>query len=176
VKLRNSLFIIVLAVMLLGATGNANAQKEKYGQCIGANPLGLVFGQLNVTYEQQLSKTNSFTVSGYYMSISDWSAFGFGGSYRWYISPFKDGKKIIEGFSFGPLLAIGFWNYDGAYDYPDGNNGGTSIALGCEAAYKWVWGGFYLEPMLNIQFSLMKPDHYGTYDMFHLGANIGYAW
>lgn len=174
-KTRNLLFIAAIALFMFFMPGKSSAQT--YNQAVSANPLGLVFDIFNVTYEHKLSQTNSFTVNGYYWGVENWNAYGFGGSYRWYIDAFKDGKTSLEGFSVGPAVAIGFWSFDGPsyMDYGD-SFGGTSIAIGGEAAYKWVWDGFMLEPSISIMFNASKVDGYNDYNAFGLGLSAGYAW
>lgn len=169
-----TILLIAAAFIALPLSNEVKAQKKSYSQSIIANPLGLAFGMFNATYEQRVTETNSFTVNGYYWSFLDWQAYGFGGSYRWYLSPFDDGKKILEGFSFGPVVAVGFWSWDGMVT--DLYDGGTSINIGAEAAYKWVWGGFVLEPSISLLFNVSSISGLDSYSPFGLGLGLGYAW
>ncbi|MFA6571662.1 MAG: hypothetical protein WCT77_10580, partial [Bacteroidota bacterium] len=150
-KSKITVAIVALALLVLSSTG---VFAQKYTHAISANPIGLVFGLFNATYEQQVAPINSFTINGYYWSIVDWAAYGIGGSYRWYPKLFDDGKRPLEGFSCGPLVQIGFWKWNGWGTYSD--YGGVSFAIGGEAAYKWVFGGFVVEPSINLVFNLSK--------------------
>lgn len=149
-----------------------NLVAQSYNSAISANPIALAYGMFNATYESRMTAVNSFTISGYYWSFSNWTAFGFGGSYRWYLKLVQDKKTPLEGLSAGPAIAIGFWkwNYAG-YNY----SGGTSIAIGGEAAYKWVFDGFVVEPILQIMFNVANIEGL-DYRPFGAGVNIGYAW
>ena len=144
----------------------------KYNQNIAANPLGLIFGILNVTYEQQIQPKNSFTVSGFFYSYDeDWTGGVIGGSYRFYL--LQEDKRAIEGFSFGPLAQIAFWSYNGhaAYD------GGSVFYIGGEAAYKWVFNkNFSVEPIFSLFFGLNQLTGLGGFQSYGLGVNLGYAW
>lgn len=165
--------MILAFVFFAVATNNSFAAKSSYSQSITANPLGLAFGLLNATYEQQLSPNNSFTVSGYYFSITDWNAYGIGGSYRWYIDLFKTRQKPIEGFSVGPKAGFSFWGWDGITGIYDD---GMTITIGGEALYKWVWDGFALEVGINLDFPVIKPKGLSGLTPFGLVAAVGYAW
>jgi hypothetical protein len=163
-------FLLALAALLIFSATNLSAQKaDKYTQAITANPIGLIFGYFNASYEFQVAPENTLTINGLYWGYSGWSAFGIGGSYRWYIVK-EDKKKIIEGFGFGPTASLGFWNYEN-----DGYSGGTSLSIGGVASYKWVFGGFVVEPLLVLSFNLMTIEGL-AYNSFGLGCNLGYAW
>ena len=165
-----SLFIIILSLITM-CTLSPAAKAQKHEHSISANPIGLVFGVINATYENKLSKENSFTVSGYYWSYSSWNAFGVGGSYRWYIVD----KHALEGFSFGPVVSLGFWSWDGNSIVNDNYDGGTSLSIGGEAAYKWIFGSFVVEPQVGFSINLIKINGL-SYRGFGLGVNLGYAW
>lgn len=168
------LFVIFLVAVFALSLPSKGLMAQSYNNAISVNPIALAFGMFNATYESRLSAANSFTVSGYYWGYSSWKAYGFGGSYRWYLKLLQDNKKPLEGLSAGPAIAIGFWSwggetYFGAYD------GGTSIAIGGEAAYKWVFDGFVVEPILQFMFNVASITGL-SYQPFGAGVNLGYAW
>ncbi len=153
--------------------------KAAYDNVISANPFTLInWGRFNVTFEHKIDKLNSFTVfiesynTKYY---NNWTGYGIGGSYRWYISPFNDNKRSLEGFSFGPLAVLSFWEskYSDKYKY---NYSGQSLSIGGEAAYKWVWGGFALEPSLILMLDALTVDHRDDKNHLSWNVKIGYAW
>lgn len=166
---------MLIVALLVGMSNFAYSQKtvKKYNQSITANPVALAFGLFSFTYEQQIAKENSFTAFGSYWSFGDWTAIGLGGSYRWYL--FQEDKRALEGFSFGPMISIGFWSFANEIAYID-YDGGTSLAVGGEAAYKFVFdGGFSVEPIIQLNLNFL--DISGLdYRPFSVGCNIGYAW
>ncbi len=169
-KLKVFLASIILFLSL--AFSNQSNAKEIYSNAISANPLGLAFGILNATYETLLSPQNSLTISGYYYSWAvDWAAYGLGGSYRWYIVK-EQSKRIIEGFSFGPMASFSFWSWRGIGTA----DGGATLSIGIEGAYKWVFGGFVVEPILTISFPVSRFSGAPSYQSYGLGVNLGYAW
>ncbi len=173
-RLGTFLYAVIAMVLIIGVSNNAYSQKvmKKYNQSITGNPVALAFGLLNATYEQQVSKENSFTVFGSYWSFGGWNAFGFGGSYRWYLM--QDDKKALEGFSFGPMASVGFWSYDNT-GYTDFGTG-TSFAIGAEGAYKFIFdGGFTVEPIIQLGINVLEVNGL-SYRAFSVGANIGYSW
>jgi len=158
------LFTVLLAGMLLFA----QPQKAKsYTKSISADPISLIFGMFNVTYEFQTAPQNSWTIFGsYYFPSSSWTVLGAGASYRWYLLNSKK-TNIIEGFSFGPKAYISYWG-------SDISDGGVGFTIGGEAAYKWVFGGFTVEPIFNLLIPLVK--YYGNSLNVGIGVNLGYAW
>jgi hypothetical protein len=164
-------FKITIAIFALCMVCSTNLWAQRYTHSISADPISLAFGVFNATYEWQTAPINSFTIFGEYWSFVDWSAYGIGASYRWYPHLFEDGKKPLEGFSVGPRIDISFWNWGG---YTGLNNNYTSIGIGGEAAYKWVFGGFVVEPLIVINIPILKIVY--TYGAFGPGVNLGYAW
>ncbi len=170
--MRLKLFVIILVAVFAIALPSKSLVAQSYNNAISANPIALAYGMFNATFESRMSAANSFTISGYYWSFGSWTAFGIGGSYRWYLKLIQDNKKPLEGLSAGPALAVGFWKWDNTY-YNYG--GGTSIAIGGEAAYKWVFDGFVVEPILQIMFNVANIQGL-DYRPFGAGVNLGYAW
>ncbi len=173
-------FIALLTVIVLFASicaTDASAQKTIGAEnAISANPLGLVIGIFNATFEHKLSQENSFTINALYYSIGDWwTAFGVGGSYRWYLFP--QDKKPFEGFGFGPFVSVEYWksDYSALYDYLGYDDGGAMVSIGAEAAYKWNFGGFVVEPVVRYALPLMSFSGL-SYQSYGLGCNLGYAW
>ncbi len=176
----------ILLVLIMSMAFLSTPAKAAYNNNISADPFSLInWGRFNITYEHKVSRINSFTV--FFESYNKdyhkyWNGYGIGGSYRWYISPFNDRKTSLEGFSFGPLAILSFWNTDGYYRkvgknnvfYKDGT--GSALTIGGEAAYKWVWGGFSLEPSIVLLLDVKGVDDRGDIDPLSLNVKIGYAW
>ena len=169
-----SIVLIIIAVAAISIPSK-NALAISYNNAISANPLGLAFGIFNATYENRISAGNSFTIYASYWSYVDWAAYGLGGSYRWYLNNLvQNNKKPLEGLSAGPAISIGFWKWSGSSIYNNYGNG-TSVSIGGEAAYKWVFSGFVVEPIISISFNLVNINGL-IYKPFGLGCNLGYAW
>lgn len=176
--MKKLIFIIPALLIFFSSFQQVQAQAavEDYDQAIMANPISLLFGWFNAAYEVQVTTNNSLVVNGYYFSLFDyWTAFGVGASFRWYFDAFNTGVTPIEGLGVGPLVRLEFWTYDDAGG-PFAYDGGTGISIGGEAVYKWVWGGFVLEPGLNVTFGVADVEGLG--DISPVGAQlaIGYAW
>jgi hypothetical protein len=167
--------IIVLAAVLLISV-SANAQRGNYSQAIKANPLGLALGIFNAEYEFRLGTNNSLGISGNYWTLfSDWNAYGVGATYKWYFDAFNTGANALAGLGVGPALSADFWTYNtgaGLFNY----DGGTTFRVGAEATYKWIFGGFVVEPGMNFMFVVSEVTGLGTISPFGIIFNIGYAW
>lgn len=154
---------------------SANLDAKNYKQAISIDPLDFLVSKVfNATYEHQLSKENSFTVFFSYYNYSDyWDAYGIGGSYRWYLTDLlKDKKNPIEGLSVGPMARVSFWSSD-YYQLEDENS--IYLVIGGEAAYKWVFNDFIVEPILRLGFGVTDISGLG-YSGWGAGVNVGYAW
>lgn len=166
--------LVVSALILTFALSNVSAQ---YSRAISVDPIDFLVSKVfNATYEHQLSEKNSFTVFASYYSYSEWwSAYGIGGSYRWYLTGvLNDDKTPIEGLSVGPMAKISFWDYSGS-DPLGVIDGGSLIVIGAEAAYKFNFGNWFVEPILRLGFAVSELDYLG-YDPLGGGVNVGYAW
>jgi len=169
--------IILLGIVITSADAQVTLKKKKYNESITFNPVSLVFGAFDVTYEKALSKDNSFTASLSYYSYDAWVGYNLGGSYRWY-KPL-DKRHIIEGFSFGPAINFTYWDYSPAIESAsDAYDGGISVQIGGEIAYKMViekW--FVVEPIAKFYLPLFSPDGLtDNFQYFGLGVNLGYGW
>ncbi len=172
-KITTILIAIVIVAIFASSSVLAQTKGMKYNQSISANPLGLVFGVFNATYEQQIAPKNSFTINGSYFTYNDWTAGSIGGSYRFYL--LQEDVRAIQGFSFGPMAQIAFWSWGGpgSYSY----DGGTVFYIGAEAAYKWVFsGGFVVEPSIALRFGVNQLEGLGGFSSYGIGVNLGYAW
>lgn len=169
----------LLLVLIMSIAFLSTPMTAAYNNNISADPFSLInFGRFNVTFEHKIDRLNSFTVffESYNKDYHDhWTGYGIGGSYRWYISPFNDRKTSLEGFSFGPLLFLSFWEHD-KYDKDKHYDNGAALTLGGEAAYKWVWSGFSLEPSIFLLLDLKGVERRDDMDLLGLKINIGYAW
>jgi hypothetical protein len=168
-----AIFAACLIALALTCVPGQQAQAQARDHVISADPLGLAFGMLNATYEQKVGNSNSFTIFGSYWSYLSWTAYGFGGSYRWYFN-LNDGKAPLEGLSAGPMISVGVWDW-GGISFINDYSGGTSIAIGGELAYKWIFGQFAVEPILRLNFNVASISGL-DYRAYGLGVNLGYAW
>jgi hypothetical protein len=167
-------------------SSHATSSTGGYSNAISVDPIRLIFGSFDASYELRMGQSNSLVIFGNYWNISGlWSAFGFGASYRWYIDVSdisKINKGALEGFSVGPAVSVGFWSWTGAsfydpYGVLSSYSGGASINIGGSAAYKWVFGGgWFVEPNVGIMFPISHPTGFSGFNVFGLGAGVGYAW
>lgn len=191
------LLTVFLSLLILLPESQVNAQDKtglNYGHVITVDPLFTATGPyanfhtnytriiFNIGYEHRLSKLNSFTVNTALHLVSNdeiYRIFSLGGSYRWYIDLFNnllnDGKQPIEGLSVGPTAMIQL-----RVDNPDKNYVTTTtmdpefdIGIGGEAAYKFIFSDFVVEPVIRLLIGL--PDM-TDFHVFSLGLNVGYAW
>lgn len=173
-KLKTLILALVAVFFINVFFTEAKAQKpaaKNYIQGISGDLVSLAFGELRVTYEQQIFPINSFTGFLSYWSFGEWSAIGIGGSYRFYL--LNDIARPIEGFSFGPLVKFNSWSITSKTSNRDG---GASLGIGAVAAYKWVFNdALLLEPIIHLNFNLLDVERL-DYRPIIIGINIGYAW
>ncbi len=182
-KLRTLLIAFFFALLL---TPSMKAAGGLYNDAISIDPFSLLWG-VSATYETKMSETNSLTLSAMYASWGwGWAGlsetyFGVGASYRWYIvNWFWDKKKKhgpIEGFGFGPAVALGYYSGYDNWDWINNkydSRGTISVSIGAEASYKWVFAeNWFLEPIVKLMITIPSYSrNFGDYG----GINIGYTW
>lgn len=171
-KLSISIIVLMIFVSL---TNFSQAQKttNRFENAISVDPVDLLIGKtLSVTYEHQVAKINTITGSVLYARYDEhWSAFGIGACYRWYPLFLDDGKKPIEGLSVGPMARLLFFNFSNG---PVSEND-TYIVIGGDAAYKWIFDKWVVEPVFHLGIGLTSITGLG-YNGWGLGVNLGYAW
>lgn len=169
------IFAITLAVMAITPAPSQAAVNSSHEYALSVDPFDLLIGDaLNLTFESKINNKNSFTLGfDYYHYNSNWSAIGFGASYRWYIDLFKEGKKGMNGFSVGPMAKVSWWTYDGNNTNYDNS---AYVVVGGECAYKWIFSsGWMIEPILRLGFGVNNVDGL-DYSGWGAGINLGYTW
>ncbi len=148
-KLKTILGVLIAAALLVPATVDAaTAKKRKPSgartQDITANPLGLVYGLANVTYEKALSNENSWLVGGLFSSRgvagSSFTIIGAQGAYRWWFD-----ETMLTGWYAGPevLVTSVNWNYEVLSSKY--NASGIMFGGGGQGGYQWIFNnGFTL--------------------------------
>lgn len=176
-----TLFIVftIVAATTTFTTINAADYTTPKSKVVSIDPIDLINGRINATFENKMSATNSFTINASYWSFNKYlSAGGVGASYRWYIDPFEEGKKSLNGLSVGPRLDFFYWTYDWSEWHMD-NYSYTTLAIGGEVNYKWAFGDggkWIIEPSIKIAFPILKEKGYDHYTNYGFGVNIGYAF
>ena len=173
---------VLLVIAMVAAGFTANAQKN----VVKVNPLGLVFGSLDVSYERVISDKAAVEVGFAYSSFDVTSGntkvstngYGVEGKYKFYFSSEKDAPKGWYG---APFVAYSVSSVDS-----DGVKGdANSFAAGALAGYQWVFGGsdsgFSLD--LNFGAQYISASAKGNIDSVsidgflpRLGLSLGYAW
>ena len=180
-------FITLLIVFTFAAASLTTIAADKNyttskNKVVSLEPFDFLFnGRINATFETKMGASNSLTINGSYWDLSKyWSAFGLGASYRWYLDPFEEGKKALNGLSVGPRIDFFFWTYDYS-SVISGHKSETSssFAIGGEVNYKWAFGDggkWVIEPTLKLMFPVRKADGLSGYSSYGFGVNLGYAF
>ncbi len=145
-KVLSLLLVIILAASVSFAQESETTKKN----VIKVNPLNLIFGGINISYERVLFPSGALqvglTFSSAEVTVNTTSEriTGIGGSvgYRWYFGGSKDapeGWYAMPRFQFSSLS-------DGS------GNGINTTSIGAVAGYQWIWdGGFALDVFLGAQ-------------------------
>lgn len=171
--LKSTFAILCLSFVfsLTSQTATAQTRSTAYSNALTADPISLLIARvLNAQYEWKTSTTNSLAVRGLIVpSYSSYSAFGLGGSYRFYIAD----SRALSGLSVGPSLDLLFFSSSSL------DRTATIASIGGEIQYKWIFSQFVLEPNLNVRFFLAGNEGVGNAFSgvgIGLGVNLGYAW
>jgi len=172
-----AILLLVFSFTVASLTVNAAAlHSTNHASVISIDPLDLLFeGRITATYEQKLSTRNSFTVNAIFWNHSkDAFAFGVGGSYRWYFDLFEEGKSSLNGLSIGPRLDFLFWDWAGNDEKKAASF--STLALGGEVNYKWVFDGKWsVEPTIKFVIPVLRKSGY-SYTNHGVGVNLGYCF
>jgi hypothetical protein len=170
VKSIGALFFVIMLCGIIVTRGYSQARPSSKENVLSADPLDLIFGQLNVQYELKAGPVNSYVARLHYWipQTNTWSAFGVGAAYRWYIAD----SRALTGLAVEPAADL-YFSSDA-----NGHNA-IIIALGGDISYKWIFDDFALEPILGVHFgfspsSTAFPQATTAYGV--LGLNLGYAW
>ena len=171
----------ILLVLVLGAIMlNVNAQDRV--NVIKVNPLGLLFGSANLSYEKALTTKSALQINASITSLSvmstKYSGFGIGADYKLYLSASKDAPR---GMYFAPGLS--FSSITVKNDMGDKGTG-SIFALKGVIGHQWIWNsGFSLDLNGGIAYYLngdinINGDSYSKFSgiMPALGLSLGYAW
>lgn len=163
-------FSVFLFVLSLSSIVSAQSR------AIMVNPLGLFLGALNVQYEFRYDPDNSIALRanfvGYDIGNYSNSAFGLGGSYRWYHS-----TKPILGLWYGPSADILFWSAKEKNKNLPVTYSSTFLGLGGDIGYKWNFNHFGVEIFGGLRYYIGEITglSFGGASLI-AGLNLGYVW
>lgn len=135
--MKKLLFTFFISLMVSGASF---AQEKAPANVVKVNPLGLLFGNLNFTYERAISAHSSLNATVGYTSLSATvdgentrlTGFGVGGGYRYY---FSADKVAPDGWYVGPNAAYSSATIEGA--------GVSTFGVGALAGHQWVFDSHF---------------------------------
>jgi hypothetical protein len=152
---------------------NLLAQSSK---AVMVNPLGILWGVMNFQYEFRYDVDNSIALRANFVaydlnSFSN-SAFGLGGSYRWYHS-----TKPVVGLWYGPSADILFWSAKEKNKIQPSTYKSSFIGLGGDIGYKWDFNHFGVEVFGGLRYYLgeIAGLSFGGGTLV-AGINLGYVW
>ncbi len=135
----------IIALCLAAGFFSPLAAAEKT-RSISTNPLGLIFGAFNATYQHGIGPGNATVGASYYsFTLLDTTISGFGvsGGYRYH---WKSKDASITGPFAGPVLSLGSLSMKTSYIGLNGTEelkGSTTFfEIGAIAGYQWVWSSF----------------------------------
>ncbi len=144
---------LIISLVFVGFAFSLNAQTN----VLKTNPLGLAFGNFNATYERVLGTSSSILFRGQYMYRFLGVKVNMGGvglGYRYYITHAK--KPVPGGFYVNPQAALSFGS---VYDDNDVATSGSTIGIGAELGYQWVWeSGFVLDLGIGPMYTFVNSD------------------
>ena len=176
--------LLLITVLALFAMPNTQAQEN----VVKVNPLGLLFGAAQLSYERVIGDNSSVELSLSYLTLKGTlgtstdettvNSFGVEGKYKLYLSSSYDAPR---GWYTAPVL-----NYSKAKFELDPFSGETTaIGAGLLGGYQWVFGGndsgFALDLNFGAQYLSVKTSGDLTNINLQgvlprLGLSIGYAF
>jgi hypothetical protein len=137
------LSVILLVIGVLFAMNFTVAAKDsspgkEIQKIVSINPLGYLFGVINLDYEKVKNNKRTFIIGGTYLTFnsSSWNVSGIGGRVGMQI--YKEGNAP-HGFYYGPTGSIAYVTAE--YTDPYGmtsSSKGTAFSVGGRAGYQWI--------------------------------------
>jgi hypothetical protein len=167
------LCIVGIAVFSFASVNESHAQARASAKTnvLSIDALGLIQNQgLVVGYEWKSSTTNSWLLRAMFApTYLNFRSFGFGAAYRFYIAD----SRALTGLSVAPAAEIIF------VQAPDLGYSDQFLAIGGDAAYKWIFDQFSVEPELGVRIGIeigkTGPSYWSGFQP-HFGVALGYAW
>ncbi len=164
--------LLGFALCALLSFGVASTSYAQPSNCLAIDPLALVQNNLlEAQYEFSLDEASSLAIRGEFITkgsyTHDYSAVGFGGEWRFYVTS----DHAVKGLNVGPAADIYFFNNTTF------NKSSTILAIGGDAAYKFLFGGLAIEPQVSLRIGMLGdeiPNYKTTY--FYGSIYFGYAW
>lgn len=153
-KIKKTFFVILVFSFVFSLGSYAQERTN----VIKANPIGLAFGNFNVTYEKVLNSKSSVLFKGTYaynLLGTDVSALGLGAGYRYYFTHTK--TEVPSGFWVTPQASFEF----GSIKDNGNTHSFTAFAIGAEVGYQWAWkNGFTLDLGIGPNYTIMNASDY----------------
>lgn len=181
---RNMKKVIFALTIVLASTG-AFAQKDNgtKSNVIKVNPLGLLFGSANVSFERAINQKSSIQINAAFGGLSvggvKYTNIGGGIDYKYYVS---NSKSAPEGFYVSP--GAGFYSVkvkeSGGSSYT-----GSGFIVKAVIGNQWIWNsGFSLDLFGGVNYyagGKIKGTGGVEYTKFNgvlpaLGVSLGYAF
>jgi hypothetical protein len=142
------------------------------------NDIGLDFvdqfiqNVITIQYEFKSTSTSSFAVRGHFVTnVGGTTGFGAGATWRFYVAD----SRALAGWNVGPAADI--------YSFKNNDLGKTNIliGIGADAAYKWFFGNFTVEPFVGARIGFTGSDviaGVNNFSGFHplAGIYLGWSW
>ncbi len=168
--------IILFVFLFVVFCSTSSLKVEAYTKSISTDLVQTLQNNLIcINYETMLSARNSiqfsFVIDNNYSNVMGYRAEA---NYRWYLRDvFPVRTTGIEGFNIGPYGAVGMYVWDNPYT--DRTESDFYFEIGGTVAYKWVFSGFQVEPLLKLSIPLVK-ESYAKNFYWGFGVSLGYAW
>jgi hypothetical protein len=173
---KTSILIVLLAISFSASKSSAQARPSPATQVISVDfiPLVLTF-PVTFQYEYKMDPVTSLALRLHFWPgiTSDYTGFGFGGAYRFYIAD----SRALTGLAVAPAADLFFFRQSQQLG-GTGNRSAIGVDLGGDISYKWIFDQFAVEPLFGLRFGFggaNAPPVFTTIEPL-IGCNLGYAW
>jgi hypothetical protein len=155
-------FAVIGALVASSNSARSQARPSPKTQVISVDPVGLILAApLIVQYEYKTGPVNSWAFRGLWWPYGinngyDWSAFGVGGAYRFYVAD----SRALTGLNIAPVAEVFFFHGSNLAINGQARTG-IAVWIGGDVGYKWIFDDFSVEPMLGLRIG-MGPSQSGS--------------
>jgi hypothetical protein len=164
--------LVLFGVFLIPGSGYSQRASSKNNDIALDVVDGFINNTFSIQYEFKSTSTSSFAVRGQFVTaVLGSSAFGVGGEWRFYILD----SRALAGFNVGPAVDLYFFKNN---DLAKSN---IVFSVGGDAAYKWFFDQFTVEPSLGVRLGFTGSDvipGVTPFTVAHLigAVYLGWAW
>jgi hypothetical protein len=157
-------FVFVLCLSMALTFQGFAQDGENLPNVIKVNPIGLAFGNINMSYQRALGSAHAFQIgANYWYKILGTEVTGFGvrAAYQFFLT--SRAKSAPEGFYIGPQVSYNSLTERYTEEIDEDPSSVSAFGVGAMLGYQWVWdSGLCLDLGIGPMYQFASESETGT--------------